>query len=612
MSLSPLSILATAAKGGFMTSITENVIPLVGFAGLTLLMLLITVYKLYQRTSADLALVRTGWGGMKIVTDGGLLVLPVIHELLRISLKTRTLDVRREGEEALITKDPIRVDVRVHFYIRIEKEKAQIEKAGRSLGTKTLNASSIQDLVDAKLVGALRSVAATATLQELHQNREEFAKKVLEAVRDDLDHNGLTLESVSIVHLDQTDKTALNEDNVFDAQGLKLIAQQTAAAREAENERLRQAEVAIHMQNSEADQRKFELDRDVANKRELEEATKARFRLEQEEEVANREIAKNQSIDEREIARQRAVRTADIEKQQAIESRDIEKVQAIEIQDRSKEVAIAKKQQEVELEDAERLRAVAQKEEAAQAVLTVEETATAERQKQVDIIGQKAISEKQLLDRQLAADAEAYEIERQAKAEAEAAELQAQAIERLAEAKLKDAEAQALGNFKLIEAKNSTKNEIIISEAFLEAVNQLPEVVREAMKPAEKISEIKVLNVGGSGIGGGNGQHSGAGKVVSSFLEAGAAFPMFKEMLKFAGVDGDNLDLSAILRKGLQSSPEVRKFIEANVPAAVRSKLADADSGSEPSAPAADKDKDAAARKAARRKAATAKKPPSA
>jgi flotillin len=239
---------------------------------------------------------------------------------------------------------------------------------------------------------------------------------------------------------------------------------------------------------------------------------------------------------------------------------------------RSKEIAIAKKQQEVELEEAARLRAVAQKEEAAQAVLTVEETAAAERNKQVDIIAQRALSEKQLLDRQLIADAGAYEIERQARAQAEAAELQAQAIERLAKANLQDAEARALGNFKLIEAKNLTRNEILIAEALSHAVTSLPEIVREAMKPAEKISDIRVLNVSGGGISSGN--HGGAGKIVSAFLEAGAAFPLLREMLKFAGIDGDSASLSELLRKGMQSSPEIRAFIEANVPATIRQKLA--------------------------------------
>ncbi len=422
--------------------------------------------KLYKRTSPEIALVRTGMNGMKIVTDGGMMALPVVQEIQRISLMTKTLEVRRTGNDALITKDPIRADVVVHFYIKVEKDKERIERAARSLGEKTMEVSSIQNLVDAKLVGALRSVAATATLQELHEDRQAFADTVEKEVANDLAHNGLTLESVSIVHLDQTDKDALNEDNVFDAPGLKLIVNRTENARREKNKILREAEVAIHRQDMEAVKLKLDLDRErefaeaeqarqVANQRAEQEADEAQFRAAQEEAVAQREIQKNEAVAAREIEKEKTVTAAEIGKNEAVQAREVAREQVIELANRDKEIQIAQKQQEVERQDAERLRAVAEKEQAEQDVITVEARAQAEREKEVTLINQVALSEKKMIDRQKSADAEAYEVERAAKARAEAAELQAAAIERLSKANFEKAAAEAAGNHKLVQAVNS-------------------------------------------------------------------------------------------------------------------------------------------------------------
>src|SRR5690606_38037928 len=107
--------------------------------------------------------------------------------------------VDRRSRDSLITNDRYRVDITCDFYVRVEANETQILRASRSLGEYSLTAESVMDLVGAKLIGALRSVAATQTLLKLHEKRDEFADLVQEALREDLTKNGLTLESVSIV-----------------------------------------------------------------------------------------------------------------------------------------------------------------------------------------------------------------------------------------------------------------------------------------------------------------------------------------------------------------------------------------------------------------------------
>src|SRR5205085_10467716 len=123
------------------------------------------------------------------------------------------------------------VDLSAEFYIKVQPSKEDILQAARSLGGRSVHSEAVSELVEDKLVSALRTVAATKDLVELHSKRDEFASAVQEIVTHDLATNGLTLETVTISSLDQTDPSALQERNVFDAQGLRKIAEITQKAR---------------------------------------------------------------------------------------------------------------------------------------------------------------------------------------------------------------------------------------------------------------------------------------------------------------------------------------------------------------------------------------------
>jgi len=213
--------------------------------GLVLLILVgtISVYsRLYRRASANLAYVRTGKSGACVIRDNGGLVIPMLHQLIPVSLETMRLNVERRGTHALITKDNLRVDLSAEFYIKVQANDEDILQAARSLGSRNVQPDAVSELVQEKLVSALRTVAATKELVELHSKRDEFATAVQQIVIHDLAHNGLTLESVTISSLDQTDPTQLQERNVFDAQGLRKIAEITQKARVERNEIERDAD----------------------------------------------------------------------------------------------------------------------------------------------------------------------------------------------------------------------------------------------------------------------------------------------------------------------------------------------------------------------------------
>src|SRR4051812_41948617 len=234
---------------GTLTPTQQFVLLGIGTTIVILIAIMSVITKLYRKASANMAFVRTGMGGARVIRDGGTVVLPVIHQIIPVSLETMRLNVERRGPHALITHDNLRVDLSAEFYIKVQADSDNILQAARSLGGRNVQPEAVSELVQEKLVSALRTVAATKDLVELHSKRDEFASSVQEIVQHDLASNGLSLESVTISALDQTDPSALQERNVFDAQGLRKIAEITQKARIERNEIEREAEKAVVEKN---------------------------------------------------------------------------------------------------------------------------------------------------------------------------------------------------------------------------------------------------------------------------------------------------------------------------------------------------------------------------
>ena len=185
----------------------------------------------YKRAPANMGFIRTGYLGTKVCLGRGAMVLPVFHEVTWVSLETLKLIVSRSRDQAVLTSDKIRIDVVAELYAHVGRSEDDLLAAARSLGERTFDTEKVRMLLEAKIVSALRSYAATKTLSELHENRDIFAKAVQSSVVESFHANGLTLEEVTIVTLEQSAKDFFDKDNVFDAEGLKVITAITSDAR---------------------------------------------------------------------------------------------------------------------------------------------------------------------------------------------------------------------------------------------------------------------------------------------------------------------------------------------------------------------------------------------
>ena len=563
-------------------------VTIVGSVVALMVMFLLVYRSFYKKAPADSALVISG-GRKKRVVFGGSLINPLTNTSQLISLNTLQLPVERTGQAALITKDSLRVDLEAQFYVKIEPHEQDVLKAVASLGDKTLTPSEVNKLLEGKLVGVLRSVAATMDLQELHEKRQQFSDQVQEACRDDLEQNGFKLESVAVTNLDQTPLDALDENNRFDVVAIQTIKEevedrQTQTARiEHENQVRREedrlkAELEIKQREEETETQALEVARRLefaqavqrksiaTNKAEQEREIEA-HKFEQQQAVEEARIKQERQIQETEIAQKQAVEIARVQQEQLIEQAQIQRSLTVERakieQERAVEeagissriVLIEKERQEKEAqaENAiqisikekereavliEQLEVSAQKARAEAGVLTAEAVEEAERQSKIALIRAEQEADEVRISKERAADAEAYAVVEAAKAVLEAAQVQAQAQKILAEALLVEAKAKAVGEEASIAAKNQADPKVLVSDAILALVESLPEITTELMKPAEHIESIRVLDLGNGGNG--NGSNS-MNRILSSIMNAGAAVPLFKEIVGFSGLDTEKI-----------------------------------------------------------------------
>ena len=416
------------------------------------------ITRLYRKTSADEAFVKTGVGGRRCIIDGGAIVIPVVHEVIPVSLRTFKLQVDRTGPEALITADFLRADVKAVFYIRVQKDERTIEQAATSLGAISGDARSVQTLIQEKLVSALRTVAATQTLHALNAKRAEFAEAVQKIVAEDLKPNGLTLESVTISSLDQAPLESMRpEENVFDAEGARTIAEKVQSQRVARNTIQREADQKVKEQDvrtaqyvaqQDVVQAKAQADSEAeiaANRAQAEQRAKT-VAAEQTRLAGIAQVESERQIELARVDQNRAVEVANQQREQAKEVAGVEKQKAVELARRAQQIAVADAEKNRADAEAKQLAAQREREAASQQVKTVEVKLTAERDKEKVVIAKQAEVEQQKIERQMEADVSAYAQVKKAEAEQTAADKQAKARVALAEASRQAKSLEAEGD----------------------------------------------------------------------------------------------------------------------------------------------------------------------
>lgn len=517
------------------------------------------MHWLYLRSSKERAFVRTGLGGQKVVLDGGAFVLPIVHDVIPVNMNTLRLEVSRGRDKALITKDRMRVDVIAEFYVRVAANPDSVANAAQTLGLRTMEPDQLKELVEGKFVDALRTAAAEMTMEELHEKRGAYVKRVRETVAEDLTKNGLELEAASLTQLDQTGMEFFNPSNAFDAEGLTRLTEQIEHRKKQRNDVEQDTLIAIRNKNLEAEKLSLEIDREseyarlnqqreveVARARQRAEVTTERAQREQSAESA--QITAKQTIDTARIRSEQTLEQERIGKERAVQAAEIERRLSLELAEQQRAIAIAKesKAQSEAQAEAEVARALAIS--AEEKVFTAREVEMAERKKAIDLIGAAQVAERDALRLTSAAQAEkaasadrGAAVRAQAEADADADKIKSMAMRLRAEI---EAEGLQLMNA----AHNMLSPEARMSALRMRLVEKAEGIIRESVRPMERIEGIKILQVDGLG-GSGGGSHNGDGSqsgnfsdsVVNSALRFRAQAPLVDQLLREIGIEGGDI-----------------------------------------------------------------------
>ncbi len=456
------------------------------FFGLAAIAFLAMIAKSYVKAPSDRAFVRTGGLSKsstvkpKVVMNGGAWVFGIIHEITWVDLRTMEIQIERTGDNALLTRDPQYADIKAVFYIKVNPTVEGIIDAARTIGDEVVDAEIVKRLMDAKLDGALRDVAASFTLMDLHQQREKFIQEVQARVKDDLEENGLVLESVSISNLKAARQGSFGTDDVFGAQVARANAEVIQEARKQRNDIERATEVAVKERDTETAKKKLTLEQDLAfaaaeqerevrSRQAMEKAAAAQILYEQEQAREAARIAKERSIKLSEIEMEQAVLLEEERKNEEYQVAEINRAQAIETARQAEEIAVFKEQQKREAAEKERLLAAALREKAAQEVKTVEEKSRARRQAEIQIIEAERDAERAMIDRKNEVEIEALKKVREAEARAaalrEISQAELEAAQKQAETKRQQAQAESDAEKLLAEAERERARAAGLAEA---------------------------------------------------------------------------------------------------------------------------------------------------
>lgn len=510
-----------------------------------LLLSLFAYTRVYVVTPNNEAFVRTGGLFTKkksVILYGGCIVLPGFHQLTRVPLREMSIDVERTGKLAVRTKDYLRADIRVTFYVCINASEEDVLTAAARLSQNgsRITPEDIKEALEKRADDAIRAAAKTKDLAEIDSDKLGFAQEVLNLVGTDLKKVGLTLNNIAISEI--LESVTYDPDNFFDAQGVRLRTEIIQRSIQQKREVELATQVAIEQKELDAQKRSLQIAQEqesakLAQKLQVEALKAQREREIQEAKdreaamVRRTKILQEKSVEEEEIRKKLALQESQIEADIALEERNkqLKVAQALQKQEaeiaeisRQQSVESGKLQAQVQIVESERLARLAQEDvaiaiankkresfvaqaeqaKAEEAVKTASEIEKAERQKRLSIIiAEREAQERSISDRNVV-EIDAFRRRRQAEIAQEAAELEAEAIRTLADANRDKALAEAEGIQAKITAENTISNANlsakILTTIWPELADKLPEIVTALAPQPGVLGDTRIYSFPGA------------------------------------------------------------------------------------------------------------------
>lgn len=509
------------------------------FLVVTLLIAIWFTQRYYAKASRETALVRTGLGGQKVVIDGGCIALPILHQVQKVSMGTMVLRIGRDGASSLLTGDRLRADVEMEFGFRVSPGKDGVAAAAQILGRRiSRGGEAVEDLLEGNFISAMQDAAAARSLDEIHKQRAGFTKSVADDVRPHLESLGLSLVGVSLVRVDQGSFGVLDENNAFNAEGMRKLAELVAENRKARVRIETEADIAVRESQLAQAQRRLDIERaereaEIAQREHL-----ARLTAEAEAVSSEKKAAASRMSQTAELDKERALKATRIAHDETLRKLEMAAILELEETRIANAMQLAQKRvEEAEIKAAEetsRSRVLL----AAEAVQTEKERAVETREQEIA-----------LLRSQRESAVQEARTNREARTRLTMAEAEAKVVEATARAEKSRMQAEAQGRAALISAENDLSGAIIAMRLEERKLDRLPEIMTQMMKPVEKIDSIRINQISGMGGGGGDGGGGGGsgkdgidgafGAAMEQILGMAVRLPAMKQMGEEIGLGFD-------------------------------------------------------------------------
>ncbi len=493
-----------------LSTLAQAALLIVAVVAVLVVGLLAMVAQFYRKVDQGKALIVNTMKAEPTVTFTGATVLPIIHRAEIMDISVKTIEVDRRGEDGLICEDNIRADIKVTFFVRVNKTGEDVLKVAQSIGCqRASDHATLETLFAAKFSEALKTVGKRLQFEELYTKRDEFRDDIISVIGKDL--NGYVLEDAAIDYLEQTPLNRLDPSNILDAQGIRKITEMTAAQNVQTNELKQKERMDIGQQDLTADEAVFRYDQqraeaearkareiDVAQTREQNEASRYKISESKEtelarqvaqEEVKKREQEMQRNIDVATKQRERIVVMETVEVQKAEDLKQIEREREVELMRIAKEKELEREKKEIA--DVVRARiavdkTVAEEEERIKDLRLV---ADATRHKDAKVVTAEGDAQAELVKAIKAAEASQQVAKHQAQERIIGAEAELEAADALAKGKIRLAEgvqaevaAQGLAEVKVKEANAMAIEKQGMAEA---------KVTRETMSAEAEGTEAK-------------------------------------------------------------------------------------------------------------------------
>jgi flotillin len=489
--------------------------------------------RFYAKASLESALVRTGMGGRRVMTDGGCVVLPIVHQSLRVSMQTNTVTVSRTGREAVLTSDPLRADITMKFELRVASDTDNIATAAQAFGNRIARGGeAFEDALAGPLANAIQTAAASRDLNNIHLERAEFTQEVARVASEHAGRLGLELVTAALVSIDQSDFAGRDENNTFNARGMRRLAEMVAEERKARIQVETSTEVAVREHRLAQHQRQMELQR---AERETE--------IAQQEHLTKLEAEAESRASQAHSEARHASETSRIQQEQETEAAKVtsdETLRKVEMR-ALLELEEAKIANGIKLSQSrtKEAKAQAEEEEARAQVILAAENVQAQKERAVTMREKEIAKLKQDRDIELEGARVKSDVNTLlAKAQADASVRTASA-----HAEQSAMEAEAAGRVALNSAENTLSDAVIRMRLEERKLDKMPEIMTQMMKPVEKIDSIRINQIsgpgGGSGSSGGDGVDSAFGAAMDQILGMAVRLPAMKQMGEEIGLNFD-------------------------------------------------------------------------